>query len=197
MQEKFKLLVQALGKERIKFDEPLRYHLVSPTDAKASCFYIATTVRELEQVLNLADELKIPFSVFGAGTKILLTGDNLEGLVIKNRTSGVKISGVKGKVSNKGIGVEEAMVESESGVSMQKLNDFLKVQGLAIFEGGIIPEATIGGSLFTDSRLQDVSQKTKVWSDGEISDIEIYDLKRTDIVLSIIIKVRAAEEKKF
>lgn len=197
MQEKFKLLVQALGKERVKFDEPLKYHLAVPSEAYAKCFYIATTIKELEQVLNLADELKIPFSVFGAGTKILLTGYNLEGLVIKNRTSGIKISGVKGKVSNKGIGVKEAMVEAESGVSMQKLNDFLRVQGLALFEGGIISESTIGGALYIDNRLQDASQKTKVWSDGEISDIEIYDLKRTDIILSIIIKIRAAEEKKF
>lgn len=193
MQEKFKLLVQALGKERIKFDEALKYHLAVPTTVSAKCFYIATTIKELEQVLNLADELKIPFSVFGAGTKILLTDYNLEGLVIKNRTSGIKISGVKGKVSNKGIGVEEAMVEAESGVSMQKLNDFLRVQGLALLKGGIIPESTIGGSLYTDNRLQDASQKTKVWSDSQVFDIDILELKRTDIILSTILKVKSSK----
>jgi len=194
MQEKFKLLAQALGKERIKFDEPLKYHLAVSTDASAKCFYIATTIKELEQVLNLTDELKIPFSIFGAGTKILLTDYNLEGLVIKNRTSGIKISGVKGKVSNKGIGVEEAMVEVESGVSMQKLNEFLKVQGLAIFDSGMIPESTIGGTLYINNKLQDASQKTKVWSDSQVFDIDILELKRTDIILSTRLKIKSSNK---
>ncbi len=190
--ESYKLVAQELGDVRVKFDEELKYQLNSGSVANAQCFYIATTVKELIAALNLAKELNIPFFVFGSGTKVLISED-LEGLTIKNRTSGIKVSGVKGKVSANGIGVAEAMVEIESGVSLQKVNEFLKDQGLKQFTFPFIPNATVGGSLFVTPDLQDLAQKVKVWSDGEVSDIEVYELKRNDIILSIIIKVKAAD----
>lgn len=192
MNEKFKIIERVLGSERVKLNETLKYHFKAGADAKAECFYIATTISELTQALDLAKELKVPFFVFGSSAKIMLAQESLKGLIIKNRTSGVKVSGVKGKVSNKGIGVEEAMVEAESGVSLRKLNEFLKEQGLLMFEGGLIPEATIGETLDIDPKLKVASQKTKVWSEGEVFDIDILDLKRTDIILSTILKVKSA-----
>lgn len=191
MKDKYKIVSQVLGPDRVKLDEPLLYHLLNKGEGKADCFYIATSLKELEQALKLAQELKIPFFIFGAGTKVLISQD-LEGLTIKNRTSGIKISGVKGKVSPQGIGVEEAMVEVESGVSMQKMNDFLKAQNLKTLTGGFIPEGTIGGSLYIDPRLQDLVQKIKVFSDSQVFDIDIPELKKTDIILSAIFKVKSA-----
>lgn len=195
MQEKFKILAALLGKERIKFDEPLKHHMANLTEARAECFYIATSIKELEQVLNLAQELKIDFFLFGSGTKVFLADEGLEGLIIKNRTTGIKISGVKGKVSNKGIGVEEAMIEAESGVSMKKLNDFLKDQGLKVLGGAWVPESTVGGSLYIDQGLAALVQKIKIFSGGEVSDIDILELKRADFVLSAIFKVKSATQK--
>jgi UDP-N-acetylmuramate dehydrogenase len=192
MNEKFKILEQVLGRERVKLDEPLKYHFAGGIDAKAECFYIATSVPELIKALDLAKDLNIPFFVFGGGTKIMFASEELKGLIIKNCASGVRINGVKGKVSSKGIGVEEAMVEAESGVSMNKLNEFLKAQGLKELDSSVIGEATIGGSLSLDPRLQFASQKTKVWSDSEVSDIDILELKRTDIILSTVLKIKSA-----
>lgn len=192
MKDKYNLVIKELGEVRVKLDESLKYHLASGSNVKAACFYIATSTKELTESLDLAKELKIPFFLFGAGTKVLVS-EKLEGLTIKNRTSGIRVSGVKGKVSVKGIGVDEAMVEIESGVSLQKTDEFLKEQKLRQFNFPFIPNATVGGSLLVTPPLQDLTQKVKVWSEGEISEIEVFDLKRTDIVLSIIIKVKAAE----
>lgn len=186
------LIERELGAVRVKYDEPLKYHLASKPPFSAQCYYIATTLKELEQVLNLVKELKVPYFLFGAGTKVLIS-ENLEGLTIQNRTSGIKISGVKGKVSVKGIGVDEAMVEIESGVSLQKTNEFLKDQKLKQFAFPYIPNATVGGTLFVTPPLQDLTQKVKVYSDGEVTDIEVYELKRNDIILSVIIKAKAAD----
>ncbi len=202
MEDKLKLVERELGTVRVKYDESLKYHLASGFDVSAQCLYIATTIKELTHVLDLTRELKIPFFLFGAGTKVLpshsdgkvsLISKKIEGLTIKNRTGGIRVSGVKGKVSVKGIGVDEAMVEIESGVSLSKTNEFLKDQKLRQFNFPYIPNSTIGGALYVTPPLQDLTQKVKIWSDGEISDIEVYDLKRTDIVLSIIIKVKAAD----
>lgn len=192
MKDKYNLVVKELGEVRVKLDESLKYHLSSGNDIKAECFYIATSIKELTDALDLAKELKIPVFLFGAGTKILVS-EKIEGLTIKNRTSGLRVSGVKGKVSPKGIGVDEAMVEIESGVSLQKANEFLKAQNLRQFNFPFIPNATIGGSLYTLPALQDLTQKIKIWQDGETSEIEPYELKRDDIILSIIIKVKAAD----
>lgn len=192
MNDKFKLVERELGSVRVKFDEPLKYHLATGLALKAQCFYIATSIKELTQALDLAKEIKVPYFLFGAGTKVLVS-ESFDGLTIKNRAAGIKVSGVKGKVSVNGIGVEEATVEVESGASLNKTNDFLKEQKLKQFTFPYIQNATIGGSLYVTPPLQDITQKVKVWSDGEISDIEVYDLKRNDIILSIIIKVKAAE----
>lgn len=189
---KLKLIELELGSVRVKYDEPLKYHVASPTEAKAKCFYVATSIKELTRVLELVKELKVPFFFYGAGSKVLITED-IEGLTIQNRTSGIRISGVKGKVSVNGIGVDEAMVEVESGVSLQKANDFLKDQKLRQFNFPYIPNSTVGGSLYVTPPLQDLVQKVKVFSDGEISDIDTYELKRNDYVLSVILKVKAAD----
>ena len=191
MNDKSKILEQTLGRERIKFNEPLKYHFVNGVDSTAESLYIATSLKELTQILDLTRELDIPFFVFGAGTQASIP-EKLEGLVIKNRTSGIRISGVKGKVSSRGIGVDEAMVEIESGVSLQKVNEFLKEQNLNQLNFPFITNSTVGGSLHTTSTLQDVTQKIKVFSDGEISDIEVYELGREDIILSVIIKAKSS-----
>lgn len=189
---KLKLIELELGSVRIKYNEPLKYHVASPTESTAKCFYVATTIKELTKVLKLSKELNVPFFFYGAGTKVLITED-IEGLTIQNRTSGIRVSGVKGKVSVNGIGVAEAMVEIESGVSLQKSNEFLKDQKLKEFNFPYIPNSTIGGSLYITPPLQDLVQKVKVFSDGEISDIDTWELKRNDYVLSVVLKVKAAD----
>lgn len=193
MKEKIKILKRVLGDVRVKLDEPLKYHLENAPLGKAQVFYIATNLKELEQALNLSNELKIPFFLVGSGTKIAIPDKGLEGLVIKNRSSGIKISGVKGKVSQKGIGVDEAMIEIESGVSFKKLNDFLKEQGLSPLEFPNLVNSTIGGSLELTPLLQEITQKIKVWSDSQIFDIDIIDYKKGDYILSIIIKVKSSK----
>lgn len=191
MKEKIKILKQVLGDVRVKLDEPLKYHLENAPSGIARVFYIATNLRELEQALNLSYELKIPFFLVGSGTKMVKADKDLKGFVIKNRSSGIKISGVKGKVSQKGIGVDEAMVEAESGVSFQKLNDFLKEQKLSPLEFPFLESSTIGGSFELMPELFEVTQKIKVWSEGHVFDIDILDYKKGDYILSIILKVRS------
>jgi len=192
MKDKYRLVEKQLGEVRVKLNEPLKYHLANGSNVSAECFYIATSIKELTDVLDLAKELKIPFFLFGSGTKVLIS-EKLAGLTIKNRTSGIRVSGVKGKVSVKGIGVDEAMIEIESGVSLKKANDFLMEQKLRSLNFPFIPTATVGGSLYVSPPLQYIVQKVKVWFDGEVSEIEVNDLKRNDIILSIIIKVKAAD----
>lgn len=192
MDHKINLLIQAFGEHRIKLNEPLSNHVFSKLGGPAAAFFIATNQKELTDILNSVYDLKLAFFILGNGTKTYLSSQGFKGLVIKNRTSGLKIGAVKGKVGRAGIGVEEAMVEVDSGVSLGRLNEFLTSQNLQTLPD-VSNVSTIGGSLWVNPVLIEVTQKIIVWEKGEVMEIGIQDLKRTeDIILSVVLKVKAS-----
>lgn len=194
LQDKIKLLIAEFGEERIKTGELLKYHTFSSLGGTAEIFFVATSQSELTRILNLAYELKIPYQIFGSGTKLLVSEKGFSGLVIKNRTGAVKISGIKGKVGASGIGIEEALVEADSGVSLGKLNEFLAEQKLQEISGFSSLKSTIGGAIFLDQELRMKTQQLKVWDRGDILNIPLEELNRKiHVVLSVVVKVKSQE----
>ena len=192
MEDKIKILIDSFGEERVKRNEKLSYHTFSKLGGDAEGFYIATSQKELVDILDVCYQLKIPVLVLGAGTKMMISDKGIKGLVIKNRTSSTKIGAIKGKVGRQGIGVEEAMVEVDSGVSISKINEFLREQKLQEISGISSEHATLGGSIFLDTALQSKVSQIKVWEKGDVYNIGISELKRMDhIVLSLVLKVKA------
>lgn len=190
MEDKFKLLSVVLEAARLKYKESLRYHTFSRSSGFADCLYIATSQIELIKALNTAFELGIPLFVIGSGTKVL--NENFPGLVIKNRSNGIKIASVKGKVGTRGIDVEEASIEADSGVTFEKLNQFLKGQNLLEFAYTDSEKATLGGSLNLNPNLMSITQKVKVWEDGEIEVLDITKLNlQKQFILGIVVKIKA------
>lgn len=191
-EDKIKLLIAELGEERIKINEPLKYHTFSKLGGPAQVFYIATTIKELIKILDLSYELKIPYQVFGSGTKLLVSDKGFKGLMVKNRTGFLKLSGIKGKVGKDGIGIEEALVEIDSGVSLNRLNEFLKEQNLKVIDGFSSLKSTVGGAIFLDEQLRFQAQQVKIWDRGDVLNILVDDLNlKNHIVLSIVIKVKS------
>lgn len=191
MDDKIKLVKQVLGPERVKLNEKLSHHTFAKTGGPAQIFYIATSLKELINALNLADQLLLNYYVIGAGTKMLISNQGLSGLVIRNRTNQVKISGVKGKVDRSGLGVEEAFVEVDSGTSLGKLNEFLRQQRLQKISGLSSDKSSVGGAIFLDPNLQQLVQKIRVWQRGELLDIGMGGLKRgAQVVLQVFLKIK-------
>lgn len=194
MDNKIQLLKASLGDNRIKLDELLKYHTFLNQEKVAKFFYIATTRKELVEVLNTAFELKIPFIIYGNATKLLFKKEDEKKLIIRNRTSNIKLGGIKGAATRDGIGIKEALLEVDSGVSLNKLNEYLKDQKLIEFKGTTPAAGTVGGSIFFDVDLQSITQKVAVWQDGDIFDIEPFNLSiKEHIVLSVVLQVRASE----
>src|SRR3989344_443198 len=117
MDSKFKLIVDYFGKDRFKFNESLKEYTALSSGGKADIFFIAFTISELIKIVGMCRQLKLPFFIFGIGSKIMISDAGFPGLVIKNRTKNITTISVKGKVSKVGIGVEEALIEVDSGVS--------------------------------------------------------------------------------
>ncbi|MDO8498820.1 MAG: FAD-binding protein [bacterium] len=192
MDQKFKLLATQLGEHRLKFDVDITEHLKSGLGGQAEAFYIATSIRELVKALEDCQDLRIPVLIIGLGSKVAISEAGLKGLVIKNRSDSMKIFGIKGKVSKKGIGIEEAFLEAESGVTLARLAEYATSQGLGGLEVFRSNLGTLGGSLYITPALKEKIHQVKVFtSSGEVENVEVPDLKREDIILSVVFKLQA------
>ncbi len=194
MEDKLKIIARTLGEERVRLDENITEYTYLKKKASAQLFYIATTPRELIRILDLAYELKVPYLVIGGGTKLVIKNVKIKGAVIKNRTSNIRVAGIKGRVGRGGIGVKEALFEVDSGVTINKLNNFLLEQNFENISGFSSLHSTIGGSLFVDNALRNSVQKLKVWEDGEVSDLTLNELTSKHIVISAIFKFKPKED---
>src|SRR3989344_5698441 len=130
MDNKLKLIANYFGIDRVKFNEPVSKYTTLIAGGPAKLFFIAFTKQEFIKMIKICRELKVPFFVFGTGSKMIISDSGFDGVVIKNRTKNIQIVSIKGKVSKSGIGVEEALVEVDSGVSNLKFAEFLDSQKL-------------------------------------------------------------------
>ena len=117
MDNKLKIISNYFGTDRVKFNEPIAQYTALNAGGPAKLFFIAFTKQELVRIIKTCRELKIPFFIFGTGSKIMLSDNGFAGVVVKNRTKDIQVISIKGKVSKKGpaasvgIGVEEALIE--------------------------------------------------------------------------------------
>lgn len=193
MQDKIRLLAQYLGGERVRMRVDLGEVFSARLEQEADGFYIATSVKELVNVIRACQDLKLDYIVLGLGTRVRLSQKYFPGLVIKNRSDNIRVFGIRGKVSSLGIGVEEAMIESDSGVSLSKLSEFLKQQNLMGFDG-IADQGTLGGMLADRPGLAFPEKVKIIGSDGQVQTKELDQLKKGEIILSAIFKLKARQK---
>lgn len=192
MDSKFKLIVDSFGKNRFKFDEPLKNYTALGVGGPARLFFIAFTERELISIVSMCRQLKVTYFLFGTGSKIMISDLGFLGLVIKNRTKNIQTVSVKGKVTKFGIGVEEAIVEAESGVSIKSFVEYLRSQGLETLDFIDMP-GSIGGNLFLNRFLQNHIKSIKVLDlNMEVKQIDVETLSQKEhIILSAVFKIKA------
>ena len=188
----YKLIVDSFGKDRFKLNEPLKDYTVLESGGEAKIFFIAFTTSELIKIVKMCRQLKLPFFIFGTGSKMMISDAGFQGLVIKNRTKNIKTISVKGKVTKWGIGVEEALVEVDSGVSISKFCEYLDSQNLQIDQLLNIT-GSIGGNIGLNRFLQTKVKSIKVLDQlSEVEEISVDKLNiRQDIILSIVFKIQA------
>lgn len=192
MDSNFKLIIDSFGKDRFKFNELLEGYTASGIGGPAEIFFIAFKESELVKIIEMCRELKLPYFLFGTGSRILISESGFDGLVIKNRTKEINTVSVKGKVTKFGIGVEEAAVEVSSGVSINKFIEYLNSQKLET-SGFENLSGSIGGSLLLKKTLHNYIKSIKVLDlNSEIEQININSLSpKKHIILSVIFKIKA------
>lgn len=192
METKLKLIVDTFGSEKFKFNEKIADHTALKVGGTAKLFAISIKQIEIIKLVEAARQLKIPFVIFGTGSKMMISDNGFDGIIIKNRTKNIAVVGVKGKVTKSGIGVEEALVEVESGVSMAGLVEFLLKQNLLAEDVSDLP-GSVGGNLFINANLQKKCKNIKVINqDSEIEQIDVKELSlRKHIILSAVMEFKS------
>lgn len=192
MDSKYKLIVDSFGKDRFKFNEPLKDYTASGVGGPAKVFFIAFISQELVKIVGMCRQLKLPYFLFGTGSKIMISDAGFNGLIIKNRTKNMQTLSVKGKITKFGIGVDEAFVEVDSGVSIKKWVEYLDSQGLESIEFVNLP-GSIGGNLFLSRFLQNRVKSIKVLDlKSQIQQINTDTLSpKGHIIISAVFKIKA------
>jgi len=100
----------------------------------AEYFLLASSSEEIVRACQAALELKIPYTILGGGSNVLILDNGIKGLVIKTANKKIKFFG--------------SQVEAESGAVLMDVANKAAEQGLTGFEfaGGIY--GTVGGAIY-------------------------------------------------
>jgi len=155
------LLSSSLGESRVKYNEPLSRHTYFKLGGPADLFFEAKTQEDLVLAVRSALEFQVPYFVLGGGSNILVRDGGYRGLVIKNKTSDIKLKGFSGSVSSgttgssKRLDLKEVIVEADSGVPANQLIRYTLDQGLAGLENMLGLPGTVGGAVYNNSHHLD------------------------------------------
>lgn len=149
----------------------LAKHTYFKLGGPADFFAEAKTKEELVEAVRYAIEQKLPYLILGGGSNVLIGDLGFRGLVIKNRTSSVKIKGFAGGVDKGKVDLKEAIVEADSGVTANYLIRYTLDEGLAGLEDMLGLPGTVGGAVYNNSHHLD-----KLWGD-HIVEVEVVDLE--------------------
>ncbi len=167
----YTFITQSLGREKLKFDEPLSKHTYFKLGGPADLLYEAKTVEELATTVQSAILYKIPYMVIGGGSNIIVTDAGYRGLVIKNKTSQIQIKGFAGGVEKGKLDLKEAIVQADSGVPANLLIRYTLDQGLAGLEDMLGLPGSVGGAVYNNSH-----HLGKLFGDY-IIEVELLDLE--------------------
>lgn len=147
----YSFIIQSLGHDRLKLDEPLSKHTYFKLGGPADLLYEARTVDELSGAVRSAILYKIPYFVLGGGSNILVSDSGYRGLVIKNRTTSIQLKGFAGGVEKGKLDLKEAIVQADSGVPSNLLVRYTLDQGLAGLEDMLGLPGSVGGAVYNNS----------------------------------------------
>ena len=89
-----------IPKDNILYNEDMKKHTTFKIGGPAECFIKIKTKEELKEILNIAKENKIPVTILGNGSNILVLDGGIEGitLTIKIEYIDIKQNGEKYKI---------------------------------------------------------------------------------------------------
>ena len=85
-------LEQIIGKENIKYNEPMSNHTSLHIGGPAEIFATISNVETLIKTIRFAKNNDIPITIIGNGTNVLVKDEGIKGLVIRYSSEDYEIS---------------------------------------------------------------------------------------------------------
>ena len=209
--QRYQILIEELGSLRVKRDEPLSRHTTFKIGGPADLFFETWKKEDLIRAVQLCQKLKIPYFILGRGSNILVSDKGFSGLVIKNRTSQIKVLQYSGKVGK----TRTVLIEADSGVGLNRLVRWTIEEGLKGLEVFLSIPGTVGGAIKINAHFRpekgefigNFVKKGKILSEkGEVKEVEKnyfsfgYDKsilqKKKDILLSVVFELKKVGDKR-
>ena len=131
-------LERIISKEKIKQNEPMKNHTSFKIGGPAEFFVKVNSVEELKELLQLCEINKIPLTIVGNGSNLLVLDTGIKGIVLKIELKQIQIKDIEeGKV--------EVIVDS--GVQLGLLAQNLLKEEISGFEELSGIPGTIGGAV--------------------------------------------------
>lgn len=126
---------------KIIFDEPMKKYTSFKIGGKADCFIKVSNCSELKQALAYAKQKKLPITIIGNGTNILVKDNGIRGIVIKIDIQNINIEKHK----------DYAEVTVGAGYKTMALAQKLLNEELSGFEELAGIPGTIGGAIYMNA----------------------------------------------
>lgn len=68
---------------RFRLDEPMKLHTTFKIGGPADCLIFPASMEETEKVLALVNEYKLPLTILGNGSNVLVQDKGIRGVVVK------------------------------------------------------------------------------------------------------------------
>jgi UDP-N-acetylmuramate dehydrogenase len=130
---------------------PLANYTTIKVGGPADLFIEARTRNALETAIKEAGKLRVPYTVLGGGSNVLIGDKGIRGLVIKNMTREITMRGIKGKYEH-GSHVGDVYVEADSGVIFNSLVRYCIEEGYKGIEMHLGLPGTVGGAIYMNSK---------------------------------------------
>lgn len=180
MQNNFSNILSKFGKERVKMNEPMSLHTTIKIGGPADLYLEVSSKEELASAVIRCQKEKIPYFILGIGSNILVSDKGYRGVIIRNKTSKIKIVGVKGQINASQKSIKKVIVEAQSGVLLNQLVRFALDEGLAGLEYFLGLPGTVGGAVWNNSH----NERHKKYFGDLISQAEILTSKSERNIVS-------------
>ena len=186
-----------IKKGTLLFDEPMKKHTTFRIGGKADC-YVEPAMDEVEPLISYLTEQKIPYTLMGNGSNLLVSDSGIEGVTVSFGTSMSEVT------------VDGCILKAQAGILLSRLASFAASHSLSGLEFASGIPGTLGGAITMNAgayggEMKDVVVSVKVLQEGEVREYSCEEmdfsyrhsrvLKEDMIVLEVTMNLIPGEEQ--
>lgn len=150
MEEIINKLTEKIDKDRILINEPMSKHTTFKIGGPADFFIKVKTQEELKHIKNICNEFKLPITVIGNGSNVLVKDKGIRGITIKLEFNQIEV-------------LNETTINVGAGVLLSKVSNFAYNNGLSGLEFACGIPGNIGGAIRMNAGAHGVELKDVVF----------------------------------